>query len=154
MTERVKNIICSVTFILFGTGMFFEAIKIKPLMGRDLGSGFMPKLIAIAIIATAVATLVMALRKHPAQATDKKDTDIKGGLLTIACIAAYVVLYDTLGFLVSTFLYLFTQILILSNDKNRKIPLFFTIAIATSIIVYVLFVYVIGMPLPTGILSF
>lgn len=154
MTDRVKNIICSTFFLLFGTGMFFEAIKIKPLMGRDLGSGFMPKLIAIAIIMAAVATLVMALKKQPDTNTKKSDMDAKGGLLTIACIAAYVVLYDTLGFLVSTFLYLFIQILILSNEKNRKLPLFFVIALVTSVFVYTLFVYVIGMPLPMGILSF
>lgn len=154
MTDRVKNIICSVVFLLFGSAMYVEAIKIKPLMARDLGSGFMPKLIAIAIIVAAGATLVMALKHKQSVNTKSNDMDMKGGFLTIACIAAYVVLYDTLGFLISTFLYLFVQILILSNEKNRKVPLFLVITVLTSIIVYILFVYVIGMPLPTGILSF
>ncbi len=154
MTDRIKNIICSVAFLLFGVGMYTEALKIKSLMARDLGSGFMPKLVAIAIILTALATLVLSFKDKSKKNAAKDDTDLKGGLLTVACIAAYVVLYDILGFLVSTVLYLFVQILILSNEQNRKLPLFSVIAVLTSVIVYGLFVYVIGMPLPTGILSF
>ena len=87
MTDRVKNIICSTFFIIFGIGMYFEAIKIKPLMARDLGSGFMPKLIAIAIIVAAGATLVMALKHKQSVNTKSNDMDMKGGFLTIVYIA-------------------------------------------------------------------
>ena len=62
-------------------------------------------------------------------------------------------LYDTLGFYFNIFIPICTDTN-LSMKKNRKVPLFLVIAALTSIIVYILFVYVIGMPLPTGILSF
>lgn len=154
MTDKVKNYICSISFLLFGIFMYTQALAVKTVMARDLGSGFMPKLIALAIIITAAASLIMTfINKKPAK-QDASDTDAKGGLLTIACIAAYVVLYDIIGFLVSTFLYLFFQILILSNEQNRRLPFFALIAVVTAIIVYALFVYVIGMPLPVGILGF
>ena len=153
MTDRVKNIVCAVSFLVFGVFVYYQASFIKPIMGRDLGSGFMPQVIAVAIIALAILALVLAVQSKVKESA-KEDNDMKGGLLTILCIAAYVILYDNLGFLVSTFLYLFLQILILSNDQNRKISLFAVIALATSVIVYATFVYAIGMPLPEGILSF
>ena len=119
MTDKVKNIICAVSFLVFGIFVFYQASFIKPIMARDLGSGFMPQVVAVAIIALAILALVLAVQSKAPEST-KEDSDMKGGLLTVLCIAAYVILYDHLGFLLSTFLYLFFQILILSNEKNRS----------------------------------
>ena len=74
--------------------------------------------------------------------------------MTVACMVGYAALFDTLGFIISSAAYLFLQITVLSNEKNRKLPLFAIISVVTSVAVYGIFVYLIGMPLPTGILDF
>ena len=50
--------------------------------------------------------------------------------------------------------YLFAQILLMSNSENRKPVLFAAISIALPLAVSLLFAYVIKMPLPVGILGF
>ena len=154
MNDKTKNLICSGVFFLFGAFLYFESLSIKVLMTKDLGSGFFPKVIAVSIMVMAIVELIITLINKRIVKDEKTDRDIKGGLLTIMCMAAYIALYDSLGFLLSTALYLFFQILILSTEKNRRIPLFALISVASSVVIYVIFVYAISMPLPTGILSF
>ena len=77
-----------------------------------------------------------------------------GGLLTIVLLAIYVVLFKPLGFILSTFIYLFFQITLLSTEKNRNLILFGIISVVAPVVIYALFVYVIKVPLPTGLLSF
>ena len=154
MNDKTKNLICSGVFFLFGAFLYFESLSIKVLMTKDLGSGFFPKVIAVSIMVMAIVELIITLTNKRIVKDEKTDRDIKGGLLTIMCMAAYIALYDPLGFLLSTALYLFVQILILSTEKNRRIPLFALISVASSVVIYVIFVYAISMPLPTGILSF
>lgn len=126
-------------------------------MAKDLGSGFFPKVIGVTMILMAILELILTLvmtPKETAQAEEGEDQDKKGMLLTVACMIGYAALFDTLGFIISSAAYLFLQITVLSNEKNRKLPLFAIISVATSVAIYGIFVYLIGMPLPTGILEF
>ncbi len=154
MTNKQRDILCSVLFLVFGVFVFMQALPIKPIMGKDLGSGFMPQIIGVSIAVIAAVKLILTLISKAPAAKSSTDDDFKGGLWTIAALSAYVLLFDRLGFILSTALYLFVQILILSNEQNRNLKLFAAISVITPIAVYALFVYVIKMPLPAGLLSF
>lgn len=157
MTEKTKKLICSIAFLAIGALIYFEASQIKVIMAKDLGSGFFPKVIGVTMILMAILELILTLvmtPKETAQAEEGEDRDKKGMLLTVACMVGYAALFDTLGFIISSAAYLFLQITVLSNEKNRKLPLFAIISVATSVAIYGIFVYLIGMPLPTGILEF
>ena len=136
--------------------MFSQALKITSIMGKDLGSGFMPKVIAVALVLTSLLKLIATFfEKNPSEEEkENNNQDSKGGLLTIGALLFYVLTFEILGFIVSTTAYLFIQMLIFSDEKNRKSLLFLTISVVFSIATYVLFVYLIQKPLPTGILSF
>ena len=125
-------------------------------MGKDLGSGFFPKIVGVSILIVSLIQLVAVIKKPiiESENKDKEPEDSKGGLFTIAAIVAYTILYDILGFICSTMLYLFVQIYILSNRENRNYKLFALVSVITPIVIYALFVYAIDMPLPEGILSF
>lgn len=155
MTDKKRDLLCSVIFLAFGIFMFVQSAAIKPLMGsKDLGSGFVPKIIAGCIIVIAAAKLIMTLTSKKEEKKIENDEDKMGGLLTIALLLIYSVLFNTLGFILSTMLYLFAQMLILSDERNRKIPLFAVIAVVAPVAIYGLFVYVIKMPLPIGLFGF
>lgn len=66
----------------------------------------------------------------------------------------YMIAFQPVGFVVSSIVYLFLQMLLLSDKTNRKILLFAVIAIILPVAVDALFVYVIKMPLPVGIFGF
>lgn len=158
MTKKKKNIICSALFFLFGAFLMYESLPIKPMVGKDLGSGYVPKIVAVAIMVVAAIEMFVSLRDRTSEKEEKKESsdtsDTRGGLLTIALICAYVALYGELGFVISTALYLFLQMNIFSTKENRKIVLYAVVSIAATLIIYVVFNNIIGMQLPAGILDF
>ena len=156
MKNKTRDIICSLLFLALGIFMFSQALKITSIMGKDLGSGFMPKVIAVALVLISLLKLILTFfEKNQSEEEKSNDNqDSKGGLLTIGALLFYVLTFEILGFIISTTAYLFIQMLIFSDDKNRKPLLLLIISVVFSIATYILFVYVIQKPLPTGILSF
>ncbi|WMJ83717.1 tripartite tricarboxylate transporter TctB family protein [Oscillospiraceae bacterium LTW-04] len=153
MTNKKKNIIVSVMFMAFGAFLFVESLGIKHMMKNDVGSGFFPKVISVAIIVVSAIRLIMALRENTGEKKASNDDKI-GGLLTILLIGAYVLAFNTIGFLISTAAYLFLQMLVLTPEEKRNLPLLAGLAISAPILIYVLFVYVINTPLPKGVFGF
>lgn len=154
MTNKQRDYACSVIFLIFGIFMFTQSLSIQSMMDKDVGSGFVPKIVAAAIIViSALKFLLTAFNKKKADSI-KTDEDMTGGLLTIALLAIYVVLFKPFGFILSTMIYLFFQITLLSTEKNRNFILFGVISVVAPVLIYAMFVYVIKMPLPTGIISF
>ena len=155
MTDKKRDLLCSIIFLIFGIFMFVQSAAIKPLMGsKDVGSGFVPKIVAGVIIAIAAFKLITTLMNKKPEKKIEDNGDKMGGLLTIALLLIYSVLFDKLGFILSTMLYLFGQITLLSDERNRNIPLFAGIAVVAPLAIYTLFVYVIKMPLPMGLFGF
>ena len=153
MTNKKRNLIVSVLFLAFGIFLFVQAMGIKQMMKNDVGSGFFPKVIGVAIIVVAIIRLIMTLRE-PEKEAKKSSSDMKGGWLTIVLIAAYVVAFNTLGFLIATALFLFLEMLVLTPAEKRNLPLLLVISIVAPIAIYALFTYAINSPLPKGILYF
>ena len=154
MTNKQRDYACSVLFLIFGICMFIQSLSIPSMMDKDVGSGFVPKIVAMAIIVISAIKLLLTFLSKKSEEAKKSDEDIMGGLLTIVLLAIYVVLFKPLGFILSTFIYLFFQITLLSTEKNRNLILFGIISVVAPVVIYALFVYVIKMPLPTGLLSF
>ncbi|MFA5851459.1 MAG: tripartite tricarboxylate transporter TctB family protein [Spirochaetales bacterium] len=153
MTNRQRDIIAAVVFLAFGGFMFGNSLGIHPIIPNEVGSGYVPKFLSIVSIVLSLALLVLTLLKKKIGPTEKTDEDIKGGIFTVMALAAYVILFEFLGFLVSTALYLFVQIMILSNEKNRKFLVLGIISIVVPLVIYGLFKSLFNMPFPTGILG-
>lgn len=154
MTAKQNNLLVSVLFFLFGLFVFVESLGIKKLMQNDVGSAFFPKVIALAIMAMAAAKLILTLIQPEAGTKKASGSDLAGGWMTVMLLAAYVLVFQFVGFILSTAVYLFLQMLILAPAEKRKLPLFAIISVAAPIVIYGLFVYVINMPLPKGLLGF
>lgn len=156
MTNKVRNLTCSIIMLAFGIGMFVLALGIPHKIPTDVGSGYVPKFVAICIIVTAAAQLILTLvKKSPSDNKKEKVFDDKlGGLLTIVLMMGYMLIFQPVGFICSSAIYLFAQIMLLSDNTNRKPILFAAIALLLPIAVDALFVFVIKMPLPKGIIGF
>ena len=156
MSQKKKDILVSVIFIALGVFMYIQSMNFKPLMKNDVGSGFFPKIVAAVIMAVATVNLLLTLKIKEKESDKKanKKSDLFGGWISVALIGLYVLVYNSVGFLISTAVYLFLQILVLCPKEKRNIPLFGTISVLTSVFIYTMFVYVINMPLPKGIFGF
>jgi putative tricarboxylic transport membrane protein len=155
MTQKKKDILVAVLFIALGAFIFMQSMGIEPLMNNDVGSGFFPKVVAIVIIAIATAKLIITLKDKDQDVVEKTtDKDMAGGWITVILIGIYVLVYQSIGFLISTAVYLFLQILVLCPKEKRNIPVFGLVSIITPVFIYTMFVYLINMPLPKGIFGF
>lgn len=153
MTNKKRNLVISGLFLAFGVFLFVQSMGVKHMMKNDVGSGFFPKVIAVAIIAAALVRLILTL-KEPEGEAKKASSDMMGGWLTIALVGIYVIAFNEVGFLIATAIYLFLQMLVLTPAEKRNIPLLAGISIAAPVFIYTLFVYVINTPLPKGIFGF
>lgn len=154
MSSKKKNLIISALFLAFGAFLFVQSLGIKHMMKNDVGSAFFPKVIAFAIMGMAALRLVMALREKGNGATKKSTSDMQGGWLTILLIGAYVIAFQPVGFLISTAVYLFLQIMVLTPKEKRRLPVILAISVIASVFIWVLFNYAISSPLPKGIFYF
>lgn len=153
MTNKKRNLVVSILFLAFGVFLFVQSMGVKHMMKNDVGSGFFPKVIAVAIIAVALVRLVMTLKEEEKEAK-KSNSDPKGGWMTIVLVSLYVLAFNEVGFLIATVIYLFLQMLVLTPAEKRNIPLLAVISVAAPVFIYTLFVYVINTPLPKGIFGF
>ena len=153
MTDKKKGIITSVLFLAFSIVMIIFAKDIKPMMENDLGSGFFPMVVGIAMCALSVLRLVLALREKEKE-SKKSNDDLMGGLGTLILIVAYCIAFNPVGFIISTIVYLFLQILLLTPKAKRNWLVISIISVVTPFAFYALFVYLINTPLPRGLFGF
>lgn len=156
MTNKVRSLLCSVIMLAFGVFMFVNALSIPHKIASDVGSGYVPKFIAGCIVVVAAAKLILTLVKKDPNANKKEtaENDKLGGLATIGLMVVYMLIFEPVGFVCSSVLYLFAQIMLLSNKQNRNPLLFAVISIVLPLAIDALFVFVIKMPLPKGIFGF
>jgi putative tricarboxylic transport membrane protein len=143
----------------------------KELTVSRLGAEFAPRLVAIGIAALSLVLVIQGLRKaklerdqetpmekHEESGLDEAETP-KGlrkyfsVLLTVLLIIGYIGLMPFLGFLLSSFFYLFIQICMLSPKNQRNYILFAGVSLIVSIFVYYVFKYLLNLMLPAGILG-
>lgn len=156
MTNKQRDILCSIIFAILGAGMLYLSFGIKHRIPSDVGSAYVPKFIAICILVVAIAKLILSLRDNSPSSQKKEgaDNDLFGGIGTVVLMFAYMLALEPVGFILSSMIYLFLQILLMSNKDNRKPVLFALIAVVLPVAVSALFYYVIKMPLPKGIIGF
>lgn len=158
------DLISSAIAIVFGAAVYLMSgsIVIKR-KGGDIGSAFLPKLVAGIMIGLGVLLLVSTILKMRRQPSEAKQAEKKGGsaewlptLLSFVNLIVYVLIFKPVGFLISTFLYLMAQMLIMSPVKKpspRQLALWALIAVIAALAIFFLFTKAFSMPLPKGILG-
>ena len=156
MTNKQRNLLTSVLFLVFGSFFLVQSLQVPHKIESDVGSGYVPAFVCICMIVVAAAKLLITLfRKDPyADVKDKSLGSTKGGAVTILIMLAYMLLFEPLGFIVSSAVFLFALINWFANSKNRNIPLFAVISVVLPVAIAALFVYVIKLPLPKGLVGF
>ncbi len=161
MSKKMRDIILFVVLILFGTAATIYAYRYQNSSSfvNDLSSAFLPQISSGLIIIFALLGLINAVRnkneeyckKVPFEFEDKKD--LLRGLASIVLMLFYVLTFNGLGFIVSSIIYLFTQLMLLTTKGNRHWIRNAMIGIGLPIVCYCFFVFGLNYILPTGILG-
>lgn len=168
MTYRT-NLAAGGALSLFAVCYLYLSFGIKPFEGigaTPLDAAFIPRLWGTALLVLSLSLIVRGFRARNAEfgkGEGKKKEKFslrefytKNGevILTFASIAVYTALLGPVGFVITSALYVFFQIMILSPPGERNYKTAAVIAIVSSAAVDYLFVVLLSVLLPTGILGF
>ena len=156
MTNKTRDILCSIIVLAFGAAMIYFVKDVRRVIRSDVGSAFVPTLIGWCIVVTGASKLLFSIFTG-LKSENKKivfDQDFFGGIGTIVLMVLYMLAFQPVGFIVASAVYLFLQMLLLSDSTNRHILVFALVAVLLPVAVDALFVFVIKMPLPVGIFGF
>lgn len=160
--------------MIFYIYMFGASLSLKSFSNDYIGSDFIPKVVtAIGFLCTlrvfAEQISITLKEKKAIEAAGGDSRIFKGptkgqplgyyvqkyiSILTLLLIAIYISLMKPLGFILSTIIYLFAQIMLIA-PKDKKKPVFIAIlSIVFSIVIYAIFTKGFYVILPAGIFSF
>lgn len=163
--KKYKNTISSIFLLMFSIGYFYSATTIKTLSQEVINSQFLPKIIAIALALLSISEIISSLKSQKSSQITQSEDEIevqntlnKSSIIsvvsTLIFLSIYIVLLKPIGFLISTIGYTFIQIMILTPIDKRNILFSIILSVASSAIIYFIFVYVLNLMLPKGILNF
>jgi putative tricarboxylic transport membrane protein len=130
---------------------------------ESLGPAFFPRVVAFCMAALSIGLIfknIKALQKAKGKVetvTEKKPFKMNYSLLFSALLLiAYMILVNTIGFIIMSIIYIFCQIILISakEDLNKKYYIIYAVvAVVTPIVLYYVFYNFLGVFLPTGILG-
>lgn len=161
--KKYSDCISGGFLILLGTVILFASRNIKRMAGVSVGSDFFPKIAAAMLLVFGVVIIIAFFRGRPDRspaaaeesdaAEDVTKTDWKAPLVSVVLLAIYVGLLAKVGFIIMTMLYLFVQTIVLAPKEKRNYLLFGILSLVVTLIVYYVFVHVLSVMLPIGLLG-
>jgi putative tricarboxylic transport membrane protein len=147
------NAAAVITLIGFAGLLLFESRKLSFGALRLPHTGFFPKILLGLLLLLSLICLVPVLR---GQAPDTRAEKIpaEGWLLigaTLVTLVGFALVLEWLGFLLSTF---FLMVLLLRAVEAPPWPRVTLVALVTTGASYVIFAWLLGVPLPAGLLGF
>lgn len=157
--ERYKDILGGIFWVVVATTMYNASFNIRALtIGAGssglVGSGFMPRMVAIGMIILGAVVIFQGIKKLQA---------LSGGIVceklsfreqylpvvvSMVLLIAYVGLMEQVGFMIMTVAYLFGQMYVLAADEHRRPVMFLAISIISAAAIYYTFVEVFQLMLP------
>lgn len=166
VVTKNKDGIVGVASIVIAVILFIASFGIREMTKTSAGAGFLPRVTAVILAILGAVLVIRQLRANrsapanstpsaPAKATEKP-VGLVGPLpvvLNILLFVVYLLLLESIGFLIMTPIYMFLQILLLSDPSKLRIGWYLVVSVAVCTGAYYLFVNFFQVMLPAGILG-
>lgn len=159
--KKYGDIIVGVFFMLLSAAMMVMAKMLPKSTVMDIGPDFMPMCIGVMTFVLAAALVLLNIKNMKiyvaqAEAEGPEKADYKRVLTSFIIILVYVFALKSVGFIISTLVYLPVQMFILAPEERRGkkdvIQLLITDVLFTFV-VFFLFRYGFKIVLPAGIFT-
>lgn len=159
--KKYGDIIVGVFFLLLSAAMLVMAKMLPKSTVMDIGPDFMPMCIGVMTFVLAAALVLLNIKNMKiyvaqAEAEGPEKADYKRVLTSFIIILVYVFVLKSVGFIISTLVYLPVQMFILAPEERRGkkdvIQLLITDVLFTFV-VFFLFRYGFKIVLPAGIFT-
>ena len=157
---RYKDVLGGLFWLVVAVGMYYASFSIRVLtIGGGstsfVGSGFMPRLVAIGMMVLSLTIMWQSWQKLKFAQTDASSKDSCSFqekylpvVVSIGLLVAYIAFMEILGFVIMTAVYLCGQMFILATPEHRRPVLFVVISVVSALAIYYTFVEVFQLMLP------
>ena len=163
-----KNLYAGLSLMIFSAAYLALSLDIKPFTGAGatpLDSTFVPRLWGVCLFLLSAALTVRGWREFKKNKEEGGAADAKADqagpkkqyrkvALTFLLIAIYILLLEKIGFILMSALFMFTLALVLSPKGKVKPVTAAIVAVVAAVFIDYLFVVLLHVLLPTGILGF
>ena len=136
-------------FVLIALGSFYEGVKLPFGRTNAPGAGFFPAILAALLAVVALAGLIAALRGGGKQEGEESQLVWKKIILTVTALVAFAFIFEFVGYLVTTFLFVAFLLRIVERKSWAQAG---AVALSASLVSYIIFGLLLGAPLPAGFL--
>jgi len=136
-------------FVLIALVAFYEALKLPFGRTNAPGAGFFPAVLATLLVVVALAGLIAALRAGGTQEGEDSRLVWKKIILTVTALLAFAFIFESAGYLVTTFLFVAFLLRIVERKSWAQTG---AVALSASLVSYIIFGLLLGAPLPAGFL--
>ncbi|MDO4299161.1 MAG: tripartite tricarboxylate transporter TctB family protein, partial [Lachnospiraceae bacterium] len=159
--KKYGDIVVSIFFMALSAVLIAAAKMLPKSKVMDIGPDFMPLCIGALTFVLAAVLLFLSVKNFKMHAAELEnaeiaDCDYKRVLLSILLVLVYVFVLQSIGFIVSTLVYLPLQMLVLAPDDRRgrkDIIQILVIDVIFTLVVFFLFRYGFKIVLPAGIFT-
>ncbi|MCM3636605.1 tripartite tricarboxylate transporter TctB family protein [Sporosarcina luteola] len=164
MVLKNREVQSGFLLLLVSGVMFTATLSFKKMTTTAIGPAFMPQVISILIALVSLAVIYEGYKKvkaakevdstikaEDAEAVDK-GVSYKPVIVSFVLMAFYVVIMPIVGFLITTAVFMFIQMMVLSSKLERRWLLFAVVSVVSSVIIYYVFRNVFYIMLPSGLL--
>jgi len=159
-SKKGVDVLSSLIMLAAGIAIYIISMPYQvEIFQYDPTDAWLPKVCGGAIALLSAVRLILSLcNKDEAYAkrsaaTKEGSSNMIRGISSIVLLLFYVLCYGSLGFLLSTAIYLFVQMTFFTEKGQRHWLRTAIISVVFPIMVYLLFVKVLNYTLPTGILG-
>lgn len=158
MKVKKDEFLCGIAFLCTGLIYASQINKIQISKLSPISARFLPMIFVCGVLLLSILELCLSF-SHKSSETTTDGSDIKGKKDYI-CVAfslllslCYVLFLPSLGFVISSVIYLFVQMLLFAPKSERRPLRFFFISATASLIIYMVFRGALNLMLPNGILT-
>ena len=154
MLKLGKDTFSAIILGAFAVFLHLNAQGITSRFKMGVDSGFFPEIISgiLFVLALAIAVLSLLAADDAKAGNDKKQAGFSPRAMgTIAALAGAILAMPILGFILTATLFLFLQIILLTQKGNLKYGTSFVLSIIISCVVFLTFTKGFNLILPTGV---
>lgn len=142
----------SIGVLLLCILMYIATFSIKVTESVLISASFFPRLIIAITAILAIIYMIPVLKELKNGAVEEKEKgNTKRLFITMIMCVIYGILFDILGFIASSIIYLIIQMWIMLEVKSRKeLTKFATISVIAVVSIYLLFTKLFFVALPSG----
>lgn len=152
MTKK-HDAICGIIGMIIAVVLYAASVNIGRIENQTIGADFVPKLTAILLFVLSGILFYNGMKQPVSAKKDDFKHNYKGTFLMFILLCLYVAALDTLGFIISSMIFLFFSLLLLTRKEEVHYVRFVIISVVGSVVISFLFTEVFGVNLPAGILG-